>query len=139
MRILFSVNNFGFLRNFEPALRLLAARGHRLHLVAERKDSVGGTRTIEQLERDYPDRVSYAFAPGRKDAPWQALAVYVRLCLDYWRYLDRRYDHSPSLRARAAQQAPPFAARLPRWPLVGSRVAMRGWRRLFAAIERAIP
>jgi hypothetical protein len=139
MRILFSVNNFGFLRNFEPALRLLAARGHHLHLVAERKDSVGGTRTIEHLERDYPDRVTYAYAPSRKDAPWQALAMYVRLCLDYWRYLDRRYERSPSLRERAAQQAPPFASRLPRWPIVGSRPAMRGWRALFGAIERAVP
>jgi len=51
MRLLFSVNNFGFLRNFEPALRLLAAHGHDLHLVAERKDSVGGMKTIENLQR----------------------------------------------------------------------------------------
>jgi hypothetical protein len=139
MRVLFSVNNFGFLRNFEPALRLLAARGHDLHLVAERKDSVGGTRTIENLERDYPGRITHAFAPARKDAPWQPLALYVRLCLDYWRYLEPRYDRSPSLRTRAAQQAPPFASRLPRWPLIGSRPAMRVWQGLFRAVERAMP
>ena len=139
MRILFSVNNFGFLRNFEPALRLLAARGHHLHLVAERQDSVGGMRTLDQLERDFPDRITHAFAASRRDARWQSLAVYVRLCLDYWRYLDPRYERSPSLRARAAQQAPPLASRLPRWPLLGSRPAMRVWQRLFAACERAMP
>src|SRR5258705_323315 len=49
MKILFSVGNFGFLRNFEPALRLFAEGGHDLHLVAERKDSVGGTRTLDLL------------------------------------------------------------------------------------------
>ena len=139
MRVLFSVNNFGFLRNFEPALRELAARGHDLHLLAERKDSVGGTRTIDNLLRAHPDRITFSYAPSRKEEYWQPLAVQVRLCLDYWRYLDARYDESPSLRARAARQAPAFASRLPRLPLIGSRLAMRAWDRLFRAIERTMP
>jgi hypothetical protein len=139
MRVLFSVNNFGFLRNFEPALRELAARGHGIHLLAERKDSVGGTRTIDNLVAAHPDRITFSYAPGRKEDFWQALAIQVRLCLDYWRYLDARYDESPSLRARAARQAPAFASRLSRTPLVGSRLAMRAWDRLFRAIERTMP
>ena len=139
MRLLFSVNNFGFLRNFEPALRALAARGHDIHLLAERKDSVGGTKTIDNLLRAQPDRITYSYAPSRKDDFWQPLAVQVRLCLDYWRYLDARYDDSPSLRARAARQAPAFASRLPRIPLIGSRPAMHGWNWIFRAIERAMP
>ena len=139
MRVLFSVNNFGFLRNFEPALRELAARGHDIHLLAERKDSVGGTRTIDNLVAAHPDRITFSYAPGRKEDFWQALAIQVRLCLDYWRYLDARYDESPSLRARAARQAPAFASWLPRVPLVGSRLAMGAWDRLFRAIERTMP
>src|SRR5688572_2080877 len=139
MRILFSVNNFGFLRNFEPALRELAARGHDLHLLAERKDSVGGTRTIDNLLAAHPDRITFSYAPGRKQDFWQALAIQVRLCLDYWRYLDARYDESPSLRARAARQAPAFASRLPNLPLLGSRLAMRVWDRMFRAVERTMP
>ena len=66
MRILFSLGSFGFLRNFEPALRALAERGHDLHLVADRKDAVGGVRTLERLEADYPARFSHAYAPSRK-------------------------------------------------------------------------
>ena len=139
MRILFSVNNFGFLRNFEPALRELAARGHDLHLLAERKDNVGGTRTIDNLVAAHPDRITFSYAPGRKQDFWQALAIQVRLCLDYWRYLDARYDESPSLRARAARQAPAFASRLPNLPLLGSRLAMRVWDRVFRAVERTMP
>ena len=139
MRLLFSVNNFGFLRNFEPALRALAARGHDIHLLAERKDSVGGTKTIDNLLRAQADRISYSYAPSRKDDVWQPLAIQVRLCLDYWRYLDSLYDDSPSLRARAARQAPGFASRLPRIPLIGSRLAMHGWSGVFRAIERAMP
>src|SRR4026208_1603844 len=132
MRLLFSVNNFGFLRNFEPALRELAARGHDIHLLAERKDSVGGTRTIDNPVAAHPDRITFRYAPGLKEDFWQALAIQVRLCLDYWRYLDARYDESPSLRARAARQAPAFASRLPRVPLGGSRPAVGGWERLLA-------
>jgi hypothetical protein len=139
MRILFSVNNFGFLRNFEPALRLLATRGHALHLVAERKDSVGGTRTVDNLRRDYPELITHGYAPSRKDDPWQPLALQLRLALDYWRYLDRRYDASPSLRARAARQAPAFAVRLAAWPLLGSAAALRLWQRLVRWLERALP
>ena len=100
MKILFSLGSFGFLRNFEPALRLMAAHGHQLHLVADRKDSVGGTKTLDRLVHDFPDQVRYSYAPSRKDSRWLPLATQLRLSLDYWRYLDPRYDHSPSLRAR---------------------------------------
>ena len=139
MRLLFSVNNFGFLRNFEPALRQLAERGHTLHLLAERKDSVGGTRTIEMLQRAFPDRITWAYAPSRKNEFWQPLSVGLRVCRDYWRYLDPRYDKATSLRARAARQAPAFASTLPRVPLLGSGPAMRLWQAAFRSIERALP
>ena len=139
MRLLFSLGSFGFLRNFEPALRLLAERGHHLHLVAERKDAVGGSRTLDALTADFPDRVTYEYAGGRNSSPWQALGASLRLSLDYWRYLDARYDRSPSLRARAERQAPPLARRLPRLPVAGSRGAMRIWRRVVRWLERAVP
>jgi len=138
MKILFSVGSFGFLRNFEAALRLLAERGHDLHLVADRKDSVGGTKTLDLLLAAYPDRIRYSYAPSRKDSRWQPLATQLRLTLDYWRYLDRRYDRSPSLRARGASQAPPIAAALTRPGVMRSRAVLATLRRLVRASERAI-
>ena len=139
MKILFSVGSFGFLRNFEPALRLLAERGHDLHLVAERTDTVGGARTLELLQRDYPERISFSYAPSRKDAVWQTLAVRMRLSLDYWRYLDRRYDHSPSLRARGATQAPALArlVMLPR--AMRTRPLREALSSIVRTLERALP
>jgi hypothetical protein len=135
MRLLFSVGNFGFLRNFEPALRLLAERGHDIHLVADRKDNVGGSRTIELLMRDYPERIRSSYAAGAKDSLWQPLATRLRLSLDYWRYLDPRYDHSPSLRARGAAQAPPLAVKMSRLP----RAALAVVAALVRWCERAMP
>src|ERR1700745_3808531 len=120
MKILFSLGSFGFLRNFEPAVRLLAQRGHDLHLLAERKDSVGGIRTLELLERYYPERIRHSYARFHKESAWQPLATQLRLTLDYWRYLDPRYDESPSLRARGASQAPRLAWALTRPGVIGS-------------------
>jgi hypothetical protein len=83
MRLLFSVNHPGFLRNFEPALRELAARGHDVHLLAERHDSVGGTRTIDNLIAAHPDRITFNYGKNRKEERFQTLATKVRLYLDY--------------------------------------------------------
>lgn len=136
MRLLFSVNHPGFLRNFEPALRELAARGHDIHLLAERHDNWGGNRTIDNLVQAYPERVTFSYGKSRKEERWPPMATQVRLCLDYWRYLDPLYDDSPSLRARAAQLAPQFASRMPG---VRSRAGRRLLQRLFTVIERAMP
>jgi hypothetical protein len=137
MRVLFSVGSFGFLRNFEPALRRLAERGHDIHIVAERKDKVGGSRIVETLERDYPGRITSAYAASRKSSPRQALGLTLRSVLDCWRYFDRRYDHSPTLRARAERQAPRVAVFLARLPVVG-RLAVRVARPFVKRLERSI-
>ncbi len=140
MKILFSVSHFGFLRNFEPALRRLAQHGHRIHLLADRRDNLGGTRTIDNLLASAPSgSITWGYVPSRKDDPWYSFALRLRSCLDYWRYLDRRYDRAVALRERAATQAPAFASRITTWPVVGSRPVMRIVRALFRRIERALP
>lgn len=139
MRILFSVSHFGFLRNFEPALRLLAERGHAVHLLADRQDRLGGTRTIDNLTGAVPGAFTFGYASSRKSDPFHLLAIQFRLCLDYWRYLEPRYDQATSLRARAARQAPGLAVRLAAWPGVRSRAGLRLLRALVRRLERALP
>jgi len=139
LKILFSVSHFGFLRNAEPALARLAARGHRIHLLADRRDSLGGETTIANLMADYPDRFTFGYVPSRKAEAFQPLATVLRLSLDYWRYLDRRYDDAVSLRARAARQAPAFAVRLASLPIVGSPAGSRVLRAIVRRVERALP
>lgn len=138
MKILFSVSHFGFLRNFEPALRRLAERGHTVHLLADRRDNLGGTRTIDNLLATHPQAFTSSYAPSRKGDPLHTLAIKVRLCLDYWRYLDRRYDQAPSLRARGARQAPAIASRIGAFPLFRTAAGLRLLRAFGRRIERAI-
>jgi hypothetical protein len=139
MKILFYVSHFGFLRNFEPALRLLGERGHRVHLLADRQDRLGGSRTIDNLTAAVPGAFTASYVPSRKGEPYHLLSVKLRLSLDYWRYLEPRYDRAPSLRARAARLAPDAAVKVVRWPLVGSRPGLALLRAAARRAERALP
>ena len=138
MKILFSASSFGFLRNFQSTIRLLAERGHRIHLIAERTDAIDGSRMVEALQADHP-AIQAEFVPSSRHRLWHALATGVRASLDYWRYLDPRWEHSPKLRQRAADQAPSLALLLARLPFLRTRAGRALLRRGFAAVDRALP
>lgn len=138
LKILFSATHFGFLRNFQSTIRLLAERGHTLHLLAERRDTIDGQKMVDILMADHPS-ISFELLPSTRHRLWYSLATGVRAALDYWRYLDPRWDHSPKLRARAAEQAPRFAVLTARLPLIGSRAGLAVLKTLFRGMERAMP
>jgi hypothetical protein len=138
MKILFSVSSFGFLRNFQSTIRLLAERGHAIHVIAERTDAIDGQKMVDSLKADHPS-IEYEFVPSSRHRLWYALGTGVRAALDYWRYLDARWDHSPKLRGRAAEQAPAFAVAIGSLPVFGSRAGRALLIRLFHAIDRVLP
>jgi hypothetical protein len=138
MKILFSTSSFGFLRNFQSTIRLLAERGHHLHLIAERTDAIDGQKMVDSLRADHPE-IACEYVPSSRHRLWYALGTGVRASLDYWRYLDPRWSHAPKLRRRAAEQAPRFAVALTRLPLIGTSTGLAGLRRVFHAIDRLLP
>ena len=138
MKVLFSVSSFGFLRNFQSTIRLLAERGHAIHLIAERTDAIDGQKMVDGLKADHPS-IEHEFVPSSRHRLWYALGTGVRAALDYWRYLDARWDHSPKLRRRAAEQAPAFAVAVGNLPLLGTRAGLALLVRLFHAIDRVLP
>ena len=91
MNILFSATHFGFLRNFQSTIRLLAERGHQLHLLAERTDVIDGRKMANVLAGDHPS-ITFEILPSSRHRLWYALATGVRASLDNWRYLDPRWD-----------------------------------------------
>ena len=127
MRLLFSVNNFGFLRNFEPALRQLAARGHDISPGRRAEGQRRRHATIDKLARDFT-RAHHAQLRAEPEGriSGSRSPCSLRLCLDYWRYLDARYDNSPSLRARAAR--PGAGVRLAAAAARRSSARGRRWR-----------
>ena len=54
MKLLVCARHFGYLRNFEAALVVLAERGNQLHLTADRKESAGGLAMVQRLADRYP-------------------------------------------------------------------------------------
>jgi hypothetical protein len=138
MKILFSTSHFGFLRNLESGLRALAARGHQIHLIADRKENLGGVRTIDGLVRDYPS-FTFGAGPKFKDGTWSALGSGLRLSQDYWRYLHPRFRESPKLRARAESQAPRLAVRLASLPGLRGQAGLRALTATFRTLDRTIP
>ena len=137
MKILFSATHFGFLRNFQSTIRVLAGRGHELHLLAERRDAIDGQKMADLLVADHPS-ITLELLPSSRHRLWYALATGVRASLDYWRYLDSRWDRAEKLRARAAEQAPPLALAVARVPILRSRSGLAMLARVFRTIERVL-
>jgi hypothetical protein len=138
VKIVFCVTNFGFLRNFQTTLNLLAQRGHRLHLVADRTDTTGGQRMVEELARTYRD-VTFEVSAPTKGWRWYAFANAVRLTLDYWRYLDPQFADAVQLRGRAERQVPAISRWLVRIPVIGPGLVRKAGTLFLRQAERTIP
>src|ERR1041385_2840002 len=136
MKILFSATHFGFLRNFQSTIRVLAERGHELHVLAERSDTIAGQKMADFLSAGHPG-LRFERLPTSRHRLWYALGMALRASLDYWRYLDPRWDHSPKLRRRAEEQAPRVAVAMT--SLARSASGRRVLHGIVRTLERALP
>src|ERR671913_239069 len=102
MKILFLARHFSYLRLFESAIAELAARD---------------------------PKVTVGWTPARQTGAWADLGKKLRLGIDYLRFLDPRYDHTPRLRGRSEERTPHAVRWLARSPLfrgAGGRRTL-GW------------
>jgi hypothetical protein len=137
VRIFFAMLNPGYVRNYESAIRLLAERGHAVHLAFSQPWKQVEDRLAERLAAEYAN-VTLGAAPKRTDA-WTGFARGVRYSMDYLRYLDPRYRHATKLRERALVW--PFN-RLLAWtrlPVTRNRVIVELVMRVLRLLERALP
>jgi hypothetical protein len=134
MKILFTALHFANYRNFESVIRVLAARGHDVHLLADERETFGGQAFVERLAAEYPN-VSFGLTPSPVEERSFDLAQKLRFALDYVRFLDPRYAAAEKLRLRNIERTP----RIIKWMDVGHR--RRGDRspqdRGVAQIDRA--
>src|SRR5262245_8460401 len=121
-----------YVRNFESTLRLLAERGHEVHVVAERRDELDPSDLMGRLCRECPS-ISYSMPLPMLATEWSRLGFELRRGLDYLRYLGPEYQDAPKLRHRAELKAPAFVTEG-----MGLRLtATSRRRRLLAAVLRA--
>ena len=127
-----------YVRNFESTLRLLAERGHSVHVVADAHLELDPTDLIGRLCREFP-RITHTPPPRRRPRGWSILGNDLRRGLDYLRYLQPEYANAPKLRRRAEQKAPPFVISALRRPLVDTRAGRWLLARAIDACDRALP
>ena len=120
MRVLFCAQHFTYFRNYESVVRLLAERGHQVHLVAEESEELGGQALVERLAAEHPG-VTWGFAPSLEQERWANLAAKIRHGLEYVRFLDPLYDERPKYRYRAKVWSPRVIRAL--FDVPGSRVS----------------
>jgi hypothetical protein len=140
MKILFCLLHYGYVRNFESVVRELAARGHHVHLAAERpgRDEAPALRAIESLARAYPN-VTFGASPEREDDHWKWLLGRVRLAIDYLRYREPAYHGMPGLRQRSEERVPAIVLKLLAIPGTNCARGRRLIRAVLRQIERAAP
>lgn len=128
MTILFLARHYTYFRNFDAAIRLLAERGHRVHLAVDREDN---RAFVEGLAASTPG-VTFGLTPEVPVTRTTRLAEGLRLSLDFLRYEEPRYADATKIRQRAAERTPRLAAwARDRWGVDGATARV-------AAVERAI-
>ena len=135
MNVLFFMTHPGHLRNFEPAFRELARRGHRVHAAFDRdKEGLSGQRSLVTGLADH-DELTFGPAPvPERDEEWTLVGWQLRAMLDYLRYLEPPYAGAARRRERAARQVPhPLTTAL---DALGGRTRVKG---ALSALERSVP
>ena len=138
MKIFFSMRHLGMFRMYEPTIRELAARGHRIHLVLGRGEALGWSTALDNLLAECSG-ITWSWLSPSASAFWFELAKTIRLWADFLRYFQPQYDVAPKLRARAEERVPPRLVRFSRRPAFQHP---RNRRRLLAflrTLERALP
>src|SRR4029453_9573037 len=138
MKILFFARHYTYLRLFEAPIISLAERGHQLHLVADRRESIGGRGMVERLAEQYPG-ITLGNTPGSGATAWSEFAQRLRYGIDYLRYLDPRYENTPHLIARARARAPRIVIRLAQVPPFRGAAGRALLGRMMRALERGLP
>ena len=139
MKVLFFARHWSYLRNFESAIEALAQRGHRVHMVVNVVEGLGGRQMIERLVARYPEQLSMGEAPNRSIGPWFELGRRIRHALDYLRFFHPRYASTPHLAARARERAPGAVLALLTLSFFKSDRGRQRLAGMLRALERALP
>ena len=106
MRILFFMRHAGYLRNFEWALRELAARGHRITIAFDSRKTgsseLAAYAELGAISAECPNIEFGEFIPPGTPSLISVATRRLRLIQDYLRYLDPVFSDATKLRRRSS-------------------------------------
>lgn len=108
MRVLFFMTHAGHTRNLESTLRMLAARGHEIHValdVGEKRYLPDLGDLLEGIAAEHPN-LTVGPAPSWSKTDWPAVGTRFRAGLDYLSYYDSALERSVKFRNRAERNTP---------------------------------
>jgi hypothetical protein len=139
VRILFFMRNLrGYLRFFEPVLRVLGERGHSVHIVYDEPPDEDEQRWVERFRREHPG-ITLSRTPVRSGRLWHHLGREIRLSLDYLRFLRPEFANAPSLKGRPGKDPPRVVMFASRLPLAQTRPVLPLMTGALRLAERALP
>lgn len=138
MKVLFFMRSTVYVRNFESTLRLLAERGHQVHVAAETHQVLDPRDLMGRLCLEHPG-ITHSDPPAAQDGRWSQLDVELRKAIDYLRYQEPEYRDAPKLRLRAELLTPVFLASRVSRRLAGGAAGRGLLRYLFRLAGRAVP
>ncbi len=138
VKIFFSMRHLGSFRMYEPTIREMAARGHRVHLALGRAEALGWEKALHTLLADYPG-ITWTWLSPTASSFWSEVAKTIRLWADYLRYFQPQYDSTPKLKARAEERVPSRLVRLTNRPVMQKAANRRRLLSVLRTLERALP
>ena len=137
MKILFCLRSTVYARNFESTLRMLAERGHDVHIVADRHWA-DSDDLVRRLCDSHPV-IRYSEPPIVPFNAWSFFGSELRAGIDYLRYLDPEFEGAAKLRVRAERNAPAFVLSILKRPGMNTPTGRRLLGRMLATLDRAVP
>ena len=138
MNILFSMWHLGSFRMYEPAIREMARRGHRIHLALGRAEALGWEKALDALLADHAT-ITWSWLSPPTSAFWAELAKTIRLWADYLRYFHPDYASTPKLKARAEERLPRRLVQVSNRPAFAELKPRQRLLAVLRALERALP
>jgi len=134
------MRNFWYVRIFESVVRMLAARGHQIHLlIGHDPDPTGQwTPSADALVASSPN-ITMAFAHRSIDDEWLDVRLMQRLGSDYVRFVQPEYASAPILRDRARDRVPESIRALADYAGIGHSWVRPLLKTTLRAAERAVP
>ena len=129
----------GYLRFYDPVVRLLVANGHDVHLVVEMPESEHTHERRWLSEMDAYENFTWEVANLLRRDRWYKPSKAVRQALDYARVMGSEFDNRGYFRRRGKGRTPAFVQRILAPRPMRSRLVLGAVTRALAVVDAAMP